>query len=120
MARQHSLISARLWEKYLEVKWSRVLHACGIPRFDVQNHTFLDQVPSLSHLTRCFVKATKQRIPGTFLKQEMCWHCLLGSLGKMNKTSPLVFLELSASGAFETKWYFLQTEVKRESYCGVW
>lgn len=35
----------------------------------------------------------------------------------MNKISLPVFLELSASGAFETKWYFLQTEVKQESYC---
>lgn len=35
----------------------------------------------------------------------------------MNKVSLPVFLELSASGAFETKWYFLQTEAKQESYC---
>lgn len=35
----------------------------------------------------------------------------------MNKISLPVFLELSASGAFETKWYFLQTEGKQESYC---
>jgi len=34
----------------------------------------------------------------------------------MSKISLPVFLELSASGAFETKWYFLQTEVKQESY----
>lgn len=47
----------------------------------------------------------------------MRWHCLLGSLGKTNKISLPVSLELSASGAFETKWYFLQTEVKQDSYC---
>lgn len=34
----------------------------------------------------------------------------------MSTVSLPVFLELSASGAFETKWYFLQREVKQEFY----